>query len=101
MPRFDIIILRTASPREIVRAFRALDARSIASARPLDELDLRDSQTLRRMVASAELRRHGPYRYYLDEKVLAEHARTRQRPLRRAALAMALAASSVAFLLTR
>jgi hypothetical protein len=101
MPRTEVILLRAASPREIVRIFRALDARSIATARPLDELGLRDSQVLRRMVASAELRRHGPYRYYLDEALLTEHDRVRQRPLRRAALAMALAGSSVAFFLTR
>ena len=101
MHRSDIIIVRTAAPREIVRAFRARDARSLASARSLDELGLRDSQSLRRMVACAEVRRYGPYRYYLDDELLAEHDRVRQRPLRRAAFAMALAGSSMAFFLSR
>lgn len=101
MPRTDIIMLRAASPREIIRVFRALDARSLGSARALDELGLQDSPSLRRMVASAEVRRYGPYRYYLDEAVLAEHQSVRHRPLRRVALAVALAGSSAVLLLTR
>lgn len=94
-------MLRAATPREIVRVFRALDAHSLGTARALDELGLQDSKTLRQMVASGEVRRYGPYRYFLDETVLAAHHRARQRPLRRVALAMALAGSTVVLLLSR
>ena len=57
---------------QIVTAFRAERALSGPSARKLRELGLKDTQALRELVTSAVIRKAGPERYFLDERVWAE-----------------------------
>jgi hypothetical protein len=55
----------------IVGAFRAERALSGPSARRLKDLGLRDSRTLRELITSDVIRKAGPERYFLDERMWA------------------------------
>lgn len=96
-----MLILHSTTEAEAVRAFRERGARSAMAARALDELSVDVTPVLRRLIDEGTVCRSGPFRFYLDEVVWARHAARRRRPLRRAALALALAGSSVAFFLAR
>ena len=52
--------------REVVDAFRSAGATGPSGARTLDELQLGDSRTVRRLRRRAVLREAAPERYWLD-----------------------------------
>jgi hypothetical protein len=63
---------------KIINAFRAERALSPPSAQRLRDLGLKDTRVLRGLVTSSVIRKAGPERYFLDERVWAarHHAPT-------------------------
>ena len=90
------LAITAANERQIVSAFRQQRALSGALARPLPELGLADSLTLRHMVLSTVIRRAGPHRYFLDEKIWAGRRQLRGRTILRAFLALVILAVATA-----
>lgn len=56
---------------DIINAFRAERAVSPPSAQRLRDLGLKDTGVLRALVTSTVIRKAGPERYFLDERVWA------------------------------
>jgi hypothetical protein len=95
-------LLADAAVQQIVNAFRAQRAVSIALAQPLRDLRLNDSRSLRQMVVETIIRRAGPERYYLDEGVLASRRQMGGRTAVRALVVVAIIAlAAVLFLYGR
>jgi len=86
------LALTAANERQIVDAFRGGRALSSSLARPLRELGLNDSRTLRQMVSATIIRRVGPHRYFLDEQVWAGRRRLRGRTVWRVLLVLVMVA---------
>ena len=80
----------------IVRAFRQERAVTIRAAKSLRDLQLHNSQILQRMVGAAILRRAGPDRYFLDERVWAGRRTLSTRSVWRVVTAAVLLTSVVA-----
>ena len=64
-------VLMARQRLRIVGAFRAERALSGPSARKLRDLGLKDTRVLQDMITSAVIRKAGPERYFLDERVWA------------------------------
>jgi hypothetical protein len=91
--------LTAANERQIVHAFRKLRALDGSLARPLRELGLSDSRTLREMVVSTVICRAGPQRYFLDEKVWAHRRQLPWRPVARTLVVLAIVGAAAALYL--
>ena len=85
-------LLSAADVQQIVDAFRARRAVSVAFAQPLRDLRLNDSRSLRQMVVATIIRRAGPERYYLDEEALASRRMIGGRAVVRVLVAVAIMA---------
>ena len=96
MPITAALALTAANERQIVNAFRVQHALTGGTARPLRELGLHDSRTLRQMVESTVVRRAGPERYFLDEGTWAGRRQLQGRTILRVVLALALTAVAAA-----
>ena len=90
------LAITAADERQIVNAFRRGHALTGPLARPLRDLGLNDSRTLRHMVVSTVIRRAGPHRYFLDEKVWAGRRQLRGRTVLRVMVVLAMVAAAAA-----
>ncbi len=90
------LALTAANERQIIRAFRAQHALDVPTARSLRELGLNDSRSLRTMVVSAVIRRVGPERYFLDERIWADRRQLRGATIARLLVALAIGVAGVA-----
>ncbi len=82
----------------IIAAFRTGRATRLEGARPLRDLGLRDGAVLRQLVRAMIIRRSGPDRYFLDERVWAMRRNLKPGRLLRIALLVAFVLVSVALL---
>lgn len=74
-----VVIAILRKERDVVLAFREAGATGTASARRLEELDLRPGLGFRRLRERAVIRVAAPEHYYLDEEVWAAVRRSRRR----------------------
>jgi len=72
----EAIVAQLRRRRMIIAAFRAHAAESPEMARSLEELGLRDSMLLRKMMRQQVIR-HENRRYYLDDRGLITHRMNR------------------------
>jgi hypothetical protein len=73
----DVLAVRRRD-RKVVKCFRAAGAIGAASAKHLDELHLRRSTGLRRLLNRTIIREVPRERFYLDEEVWADAERRRR-----------------------
>jgi hypothetical protein len=93
----DVIMLRAANERQVINAFRVQRALTLKSAQPLSALGVgASSETLRGMLVAGTVRRAGPERYYLDERLLASQRQLSGRTVFRVALGIIAVATAVA-----
>ena len=99
MRRLSPAFANAASEMLIVRAFRHERAVTIRAAKSLSDLRLHDSKILQSMVGAAILRRAGPNRYFLDERVWASRRTVSTRTMLRVVVGVVLSVSAIAIYL--
>jgi hypothetical protein len=90
-------MLRAANERQVINAFRVQRALTLKTALPLNQLGIgASSETLRGMLVKGTIRRAGPERYYLDERLLASQRQLSGRLVFRIGLGIVAVATAVA-----
>ena len=95
------LLLAAASERRIVKAFRTGHALSGTSARHLKDLGLKDSAALKGLIVGTVIRKAGPDRYFLDERLWASRRDLEWRTVLRVVVVLGLVAAAALILIRR